>query len=223
MIGWNGHLKERRLFESCVAERMGEPLDPRAAEHLAECLACRQRFVEVAEFLDVTWTAAEAEVDVAFPAERLRAQQQQIARRLEQLTSSARVISFPARDIRRMPATGSRTAPRWIASAAAAGLFVGVGVGVFFNPRTAWAPAAVVAPAGPAAAPVARPADSAAAPALAGNSVGPENLENAGNARDRDDVLDFISALSVERAFTPELVALDAITPSAREISLLIR
>jgi hypothetical protein len=220
VIGWNGHLKERRLFECCVAERMGEPLDPRAAEHLAECLVCRQRFVEAADFLDITWSAAESEVDAAFPPERLRAQQQQIAHRLEQLTQSARVISFPGLDARRMPAPVSRVAARWIASAAAAGLFVGIGVGVFFNPRAAIAPAAVVAPTVPA--PAAQPA-GAEAPALAGNLAGQETAENPGSVVDSDDIADFLSALSRERPFAPELVALDAFTPQAREINLLVR
>jgi hypothetical protein len=226
VIGWNGHLKERRLFESSVAERMGEPLDPRAAEHLGECLACRQRFAEVADFLDVTWSAAEAEVDAAFPAERLRAQQQQIARRLEHLTQSARVISFPGREARRMPAPSTRIAPRWIASAAAAGLFVGVGVGVFFNPRTAVAPTTVVAPIAPAPAPAApQPADPVAAPALAGNLASPEAADagSTANSFDSDDLIDFLTALSLEHPFAPELVGLDALTPQAREASYLIR
>jgi hypothetical protein len=225
VIGWNGHLKERRLFECCVAERMGEPLDPRAAEHLAECLVCRQRFAEVADFLDVTWSAAEAEVDAAFPAERLREQQQQIGRRLEQLTQSARVISFPGREARRMPVSGTRGAPRWIASAAAAGLFVGIGVGIFFNPRTATAPATVVAPAAPAPAPAVRPADPVAAPGLAGNLASPEASDpaNTGSSVDSDDLVDFLTALSFERTFAPELVTLDDLTPQAREASYLIR
>jgi hypothetical protein len=224
VIGWNGHLKERRLFECCVAERMGEPLDPRAAEHLAECLGCRQRFAEVAEFFDVTWSAAEAEVDAAFPADRLRAQQQEIARRLEQLTQSARVISFPGREARRMPAPATRVAPRWIASAAAAGLFVGVGVGVFFNPRTAVAPTTVVAPTAPApAAP--QPADPVAAPGLAGNLASPEAADsgNSANSVDSGNLIDFLTALSLEHPLAPELVGLDALTPQAREASYLIR
>jgi hypothetical protein len=212
VIGWNGHLKERRILDSCFAERSGEAIDPRAAEHLADCLACRQRYAEIAGFLETTWAVAEAELDAAFSPEQLRAQQEQIARRIEQLAQGARVITFPGREARPgrlMPSTMSRAAPRWIASAAAAGLFVGIGLGVFLGPRAANQPTTVVAPS--ASAPVARPSD-------APGGVLAERQDDT----DSDDPGMILSGLLIERP-QPEFVALDALTPQVREISYIIR
>ncbi len=77
---------------------------------------------------------ADADVDALFPADRLRAQQQEIARRLESIGRAARVISFPgSTSARRTHPSTTRLAMRWIAGAAAAGLFVGVAAGTFFD------------------------------------------------------------------------------------------
>ncbi len=71
-------------------------------------------------------------------------QQQQILHRLEHLGHAARVLSFPARLMgRRMVRTASRIAPRWAIAAAAAGLFVGVGVGTLIDPERGTTPAPV--------------------------------------------------------------------------------
>src|SRR5947207_10598718 len=124
------HIEEERLFDSYMTERSGAPIDPPVAEHLADCEACGARYAELNRFMDALRREGDAECDAVFTPERLHAQQQQIARRLEQLARPARVISFPSRIVRRtITASTSRTAPRWIAAAAAAGLFVGVAVG----------------------------------------------------------------------------------------------
>src|SRR5204863_8550881 len=83
---------------------------------------------------DTLRTEADAELDDVYSAEHLRSQQQQIAHRIEHYGRSARVLAFPAHQgTRHLPASGVRMAPRWVAAAAAVGLFVGVGIGMFFD------------------------------------------------------------------------------------------
>ena len=52
MISRARHLQEERLFDSYLAERAGEPIDPPIAEHLADCAACCARYAELAAFMD---------------------------------------------------------------------------------------------------------------------------------------------------------------------------
>ncbi len=86
-------------------------------------------------FMDTTRQAADEETDAAFPAERLLLQQQQILRRLDHVHRSARVITFPGRDALSGSRSVVRLTPRWLAAAAAAGLFIGVAVGGYFGPE----------------------------------------------------------------------------------------
>ncbi|HEX4345963.1 MAG TPA: hypothetical protein VHZ73_00220 [Vicinamibacterales bacterium] len=208
------HLQDDRLYECYVARQTGEPVDPRAAEHLADCQACRERYAELSGFMGELRADADVEIDDAYSAEALRAQQSHILNRIEHLSHAARVISFPKHQ-----ATGSvpgetfRVAPRWLAAAAAAGLVVGVGVGtVLQSPFARRAPvkAAVTAslPSQTAGQPVAQPA-----------AVEQATTPVSTNAVDASD--EFFSALEValQRSQTPELVALDDLTPHAREIS----
>jgi hypothetical protein len=122
------HLHDDRLFDCYVTARAGEAADPRSAEHLLECAACAGRYAELTTFMDGVRAAGDAEADTVFTPERLWHQQQQIMSRLEHVGRAARVLSFPGQIGRRMAAT-TRVAPRWLAAAAAAGLFVGVAVG----------------------------------------------------------------------------------------------
>jgi hypothetical protein len=65
--------------------------------------------------------------DVVFTPERLAAQQAQILRRLEQVDSPARVISFPATmRAERSEVAGRRVAVSWVGVAAAAGIAIGI-------------------------------------------------------------------------------------------------
>ena len=131
------HLQEDCLFECYLAEQGGEPIEPTAAEHLTDCAECRARYVDLRSFMDGLRTEVDAELDEVFPAERLRAQQQQIARRLEHLAHPARVITFPGHPPdQHAAASRSRVAPRWLGAAAAAGLFLGIGLGTFFYPKS---------------------------------------------------------------------------------------
>jgi hypothetical protein len=135
VIVHSGHLKDEHLFECYLATQSGEDLDPRAAEHLADCGECVARFDDVVAFMDTTRQTADAETDAEFPAERLLVQQQQILRRLEHVHRSARVITFPGRDALSGSRSVGRLTPRWLAAAAAAGLFIGVAVGGYFGPE----------------------------------------------------------------------------------------
>jgi hypothetical protein len=194
------HLTEERLFESYVASRAGEPIDPPVAEHLADCGECGARYGELAQFMDGLRSEADAETDALFPAEWRDTERQQIIRRIEHLGHAARVISFPGRLVaRRMADTASRFAPRWAAAAAAVGLFVGVAVGMFYDARTHVAQVAVSRPVqAPTPAP---PASNA--PVVIDTDVFLSELERAlGGPR------------------TPELMSLDVLTPQVREVVL---
>ncbi len=128
------HLHDERLLDCYLAERGGDAVDPPLAEHLAECGACGARYAGLVSFLEDLRDRAQEESDAVFTPERLRAQQQKILRRLEHVGRSARVISFPAAPLRGGLASGTpRGATRWIAAAAAAGLFVGAAAGLFLD------------------------------------------------------------------------------------------
>lgn len=197
------HLQEERLFDSYLTERGGEPLDPPVAEHLADCAACGSRYAELAAFMDALRRDGDAEADAIFTPERLRLQHQQILRRMALVGRPARVLSFPGRIVRRtINASTARTAPRWVAAAAAAGLFIGVAVGASFQ----WSSQAQ-----------GRQrflSDAGRAPRLtpvATRGSGPVDVA-------ADDAFLSDLELALERPHTRELQAFDALTPHLREI-----
>ena len=77
------HVTDDRLVECYYAGRRGETIDPRIADLVAECRACGDRFADVARMLDGVRTEGAAESDAIFTPDRLRAQWQQILRRLQ--------------------------------------------------------------------------------------------------------------------------------------------
>ena len=202
-MGRPQHLAEDRLFDCYEAERAGEPLDPRTAEHLADCVDCAGRYNEFSRFMDGLRTEADAETEALFPAEWQESQRQSILRRIEHLGHAARVISFPGRLVTQQMAKGVRVrVSPWAATAAAACLFVGVAVGMFYDARN-HAPQSQFS--------VVRAAPTAPAPqATAGSGPAPVALDTDA----------FLSEL--ERALggpqTPELMSLDVLTPHVREI-----
>jgi hypothetical protein len=201
------HIQEERLFDCYFVERSGELLDPPLAEHLAECAECGARYGELTRFMDGLRAEADMESAAVFTPERLHAQQQQIARRLEHASHAARVISFPGRSVSRHMNSTPRVATRWIAAAAAAGLFVGLAVGMFSGSQAFKGARQMNASARQA--PSARPAFlTPAAP----RSNGPTPDAS-------DDV--FMSDLDValERPRTRELLPFEALTPYVREVS----
>jgi len=200
----SAHLNDDRLFECYIAVRAGEPLDPRAAEHLDDCAECSLRYGGLVDVLDGVRDEADAELDDLFPSERLHDQQQQILRRLEQVHRSARVISFPGRDSSGNGHTSVRVAPRWLAAAAAAGLFIGVAVGGFLGPgrfRHTTAGPMQVASGGASV--------LSASPVVRVSSAVPDAPD--------DDAFLIELELALARPNTRELLPLDALTPHARD------
>ena len=133
MIGRPTHLGDDRLLESYYTDRSGAAIDPRIVEHLTDCAACSERYSELARTLDDVRAEGIAEADAVFDADRLRAQRLAIDRRIEHATHPARVISFPARTGSAVRSTTTRVAPRWIAAAVAAGVFVGIALGASYE------------------------------------------------------------------------------------------
>jgi anti-sigma factor RsiW len=206
------HLPEDGLFDCYLAEHCGEPLEPPAAEHLTDCAECRARYGDLRRFMDALRTEADSGLDEIFPPERQRAQQQQIARRVEHLGHHARVISFPGRQPGLpAPITSSRVAHHWLAVAAAAGLVIGVGLGTTYYSQAPARDQQIVSSVNIAAA-VETPAPVAAAPDLVPVLVSSVNEQ-------------FLSELelALERPHTSELVALDELTPHVREVSVKLR
>jgi hypothetical protein len=207
------HLQDDVLYECYYAERRGEAIDPPSAEHLVDCDACARRYADVGTFLTTLSTDAEAEVDALFPPERLRLQQQDIAKRLELVGRAARVITFPGRRSVTPPQTArssaTRITTRWIAAAAAAGLFVGVAAGTFFNFVPGFDFSSNIRGNGVAA----TRQVSSALPSHLSSPVKP-----AAEVVDTDDR--FMSDLEsvLDRPHTSELIAFDALTPHVREI-----
>lgn len=208
------HLQEHRLFECYVAERQGESVDPRVAEHLADCETCAGRYVDLTGAMEGLRLDAVAESDAAFTPDHLRAQQQQIARRIEHIGRAARVITFPkssgADRMIRAPYIAAHHHPRWVAAAVAAGVFVGVALGASFEwERVRQTPAsALLAVAGNSVNVAAH-----VTPALPDNSVATMPFDIA--AADA-----FLSELEValDRPRTRALQPFDDITPHVREI-----
>jgi hypothetical protein len=199
------HLPEERLFDSYLAERGGATLDPPVAEHLADCAACGARYAELSSFMDTLRRDGDAEADAIFTPEHLRLQQEQISRRIALVGRPARVLSFPGRIVRRtIDASTSRTAPRWVAAAAAAGLFVGIAVGASFQWRSQLEGRRTFL------SDASRPRTQRLTPTATRGTVPAEVAP--------DDA--FLSDLEIalERPHTRELVAFDALTPHVREI-----
>lgn len=131
----SGHMKDSRLFASYIDERAGEAVDPRVADHLATCASCAGRFQEMAAMMNELRDSADAELDAVYSPARLEEQRQQILRRLEHVNRAARVISFPAREVSGDARPAALMTPRWVAAAAAAGLFIGFAVGGYVGPE----------------------------------------------------------------------------------------
>jgi hypothetical protein len=215
VIGRGNHLHEERLFDCYVAAKGGEVLDPRDAEHLTDCDECGNRYAALSEFMEMLSTHATAESDVVFSPERLRAQRAHVSRRLEHVGHPARVITFPGRTAsHHFGVSTPRPGRRWVAAAAAAGLFVGVATGLFLDHegrgsgrRTSLATARQTV----LTAPVLRVEPGRVDARI--ELVRPRPFES-------DEA--FLSELELagERPRIRELTAVDALTPHVREVNL---
>jgi hypothetical protein len=205
VIGRSRHLGEERLYDCYLAAHAGEALDPPAAEHLADCRDCQVRYAELEGFLEVLSGEAAAETDALFSAEQLVHQKDQILRRVEQLHHAARVISFPGGTLPRAVGSAGRFAPRWVAAAAAAGLFVGVAVGsTVFGRETPARTERAMQVATPAPRMTPQPAVLVSNPAPVVETVD-------------DEVFMSQLEMALARPWTRELMPFDALTPHARD------
>jgi hypothetical protein len=120
------HLREHQLAGAALQLLNDEApaLKVSARAHLLRCERCAARLEELREVLAGERDAAAGATDALFSEERLDEQRQTILDRLERSQKSARVLRFPpvAVPVNRR----DRPAMRWIAAAAAAGLFVGL-------------------------------------------------------------------------------------------------
>ena len=124
-FGANRHLDDDALMEIWAAATSAtEP-------HLTSCAHCRARLAAIDTWLDDLRTDARAEAEEAMSPDRLAAQQAQIFRRLEALERPARIITFPR--FTRARGEPRRMVPRWVPTAAAAGLVIGLATGQLFN------------------------------------------------------------------------------------------
>ncbi len=201
------HLDEERLFECYVATRSGAAIDPPAAEHLADCPACATQYAELSAFMEQVRADGDVEADAVFTAERLRSQQQQIAKQLEHVGRAARVISFPGRAGGAEITGGqSRFAVKWLAAAAAAGLFLGAALGASYEWESHARAVGHVA--------------ALSASANRGSRLTPIATRGASSGAVADDDA-FLSDLeaALDRPRTRVLLPFDQLTPHVRDIS----
>jgi len=205
------HLHDDKLFDCYVAERGGETPDPRAADHLNDCRECGARYADLAQFMDALRADGEAETDETFDADRLRAQHAAIARKIEQVGRPARVISFPGvAAARSIASRTSRIAPRWVAAAAAAGLFVGAGLGMSFEWERGAGSLRSYERATLARTSVGSGASRTLQPIATGGSAQTDVAADEAFLSDLE--------LALDRPRTMELSAFDELTPHVREI-----
>jgi hypothetical protein len=197
------HLQDEQLFDAYLAERGGTLLDPPVADHLTDCGTCSARYSEIALFMDTLRREGETEADEVFGPDRLRVQQQQIARRIAQVGRPARIISFPGRFVRRtIGASTSRTPPRWTAAAAAAALFIAAAAGASYEWGVRTHGQSILRARGASAVRMSPVATDGTSPAeIAADTAFLSDLE-----------------VALERPHTRELQAFDALTPHVREI-----
>jgi hypothetical protein len=116
------HLSDDRLIEVSL-DRAPNVTE---REHLVACSACAARQADLSQLLAATTSAAEAEADAVFSPDRLARQKTRILQRLEQEGRPGKVVTFPAGHLRQPRPLRARPGMRWVAGAAAAGVFIGM-------------------------------------------------------------------------------------------------
>jgi anti-sigma factor RsiW len=127
------HLSDDRLIDVCLDQATAAP----EQQHLASCGVCEARRANLARILTEVSDVAAAEADALFTQERLDRQRTHILQRVEQDSRQGRIISFPAGQGSTPTLLRARPAARWIAGAAAAGLFIGMLAGHLTHDFTA--------------------------------------------------------------------------------------
>jgi len=113
------HLTDDELIASCLGEDAA----------MTSCAICAARHRTLSRTLDEVTQAAAAAADEAFPPDRLARQRMRILQRIEQFGRQGRVLAFPGRANAAPSILRPRPLRRWVASAAAAGLIVGLAAG----------------------------------------------------------------------------------------------
>jgi hypothetical protein len=189
----HAHLTEDQLIAMCLAGQE----DARAFDTACGCDTCGARLSALSALLDEVSVGAELETDAAFPDDRLARQRARILNRLAHQGQVARVIAFPTAHGQHtsMP---PRSARRWVAGAAAAGLVIGMMAGHLAHEL-------------PSLRPIARQETSMLARS---GSVAPL-LASTSSADD-----DFLREIEVALRYSPQgLRRLDLVTPVAWEQS----
>ena len=127
------HLSDDRLIDLCLHQATGAT----EQQHLASCGACEARRANLARLLTEVSEVAAAEADAHFTAERLERQRAHILQRVALEPRHGQLISFPAGHSSVPTLLRARPAARWIAGAAAAGLFIGLLAGHLTHDFTA--------------------------------------------------------------------------------------
>ncbi|MGC4082667.1 MAG: hypothetical protein QM736_11285 [Vicinamibacterales bacterium] len=122
---------------------------------------------------------------------------------------TARVISFPGREVASGGRTPATLTTRWLAAAAAAGLFIGVAVGGYLGPERLRPYSRQSA--ARLSAPAAAPAATTPVPTAATTRVTPPPQLD-------DDAFLMELELALARPQPRELAAFDAMTPHVRDI-----
>lgn len=178
--------------------------------HLAACGVCARRFEQITADLETLRHEAAAEADQAFDSDRLLRQRDHILKRIEHAGQPARVIDFPLRSLGMVVEHGTqRLMLRWIAAAAVAGLLVGLGAGLLVDRRVERSLAGGS---------VAR-SGSRIPPTSVALSTRTAALQ--GYLPDDEFLFEIEAALGAPRA--PELQAIDAFTPSLRDVAVNLR
>lgn len=116
------HISDDRLIEICMAAQT--PAVEQA--HLAICVRCANRRVEIVGILSELDEAATTEAGEVFPDERLERQHAQILQRVDHDGRPGRLVAFPAHQSTATVLMPSRPHMRWAAGVAAAAFAAGV-------------------------------------------------------------------------------------------------
>ena len=138
------HIPDDRLIDLCTAA----PAAAGEQAHLAICLRCESRRVEIVGILTELDDAATAEASTVFPDDKLERQHARILQRVDHDGRPGRLVAFPAYQPSTTFLSPSRPRVRWAAAVAAAAFVAGVLTGQWthtFTNRFEMAPAFVIA------------------------------------------------------------------------------
>jgi hypothetical protein len=138
------HIPDDRLIDLCTAA----PAAAVEQAHLAICLRCESRRVEIVGILAELDDAATTEASTVFPDDKLERQHARILQRVDHDGRPGRLVAFPAHQPSTTFLSPTRPRVRWAAAVAGAAFVAGVLTGQWthtFTNRFDAAPAFVIA------------------------------------------------------------------------------